>query len=297
MRRSTRGKVNGAAEGVRALSRRRSSSSRRRADTADVERAAKATGGWQEVVGAYKRRSTADDSGDASLAITLRLKLGRVLVDEVQQIDEALAAYRAVYEPTARTPTRSPRSSASIARPARYAELLGIYEKRRELSTRSDEKTQIRSEIAKLYETELKDNDKAINTYNGGPRGRADGPRRCERSTSSTVSSNAGSPTSTPPHDASSSMSNEAELIDLKFRLGQHAREAHRRRAGRAQELPRDPVPRCAARRCAQGPRGAPPTRGPSWGSGGDPREHLRRARRLAEAPRCARHPRAGGRR
>ena len=66
---------------------------------ADVERAAQLTGRWDDLIGAYQSEiESADGEGDAMLANTLRLRLGRVLVDEVQRIDDALAEYRAVYE-------------------------------------------------------------------------------------------------------------------------------------------------------------------------------------------------------
>ncbi|HVJ90714.1 MAG TPA: tetratricopeptide repeat protein, partial [Labilithrix sp.] len=136
--------------------------------TIDVERAAKATGQWQDVQGAYRTAiEQAIDAGDAGLAITLRLKLGRVLVEEMQQIDEALTVYRAVYDADSENAEALAALERLYRATSRYADLLGIYEKRRELSTDHDEKRQISYEIAKLYETEVKDLDRAIDTYNG----------------------------------------------------------------------------------------------------------------------------------
>jgi tetratricopeptide (TPR) repeat protein len=136
--------------------------------TVDVERAAKATGQWEEVQSAYRTAiDQAIDSGDAGLAITLRLKLGRVLVEEMQQVDEALAAYRAVYDHDSENTEALAALERLYRATSRYSDLLGIYEKRRELSTDHGEKKQISYEIAKLYETEVKDLDKAIDTYNG----------------------------------------------------------------------------------------------------------------------------------
>ena len=48
---------------------------------------------------------------------------------------------------------------------SRFTDLLGIYEKKRDLSSANDEKSAINYEIAKLYENEIKDVDKAIDTY------------------------------------------------------------------------------------------------------------------------------------
>ncbi|AKU99995.1 TPR domain protein, putative component of TonB system [Labilithrix luteola] len=136
--------------------------------TIDVERAAKATGEWAQVEAAYKNAvEQATDAGDASLAITLRLKLGRVLVEEMNQVDEALAVYRAVYDADSENADALAALERLYRATSRYADLLGIYEKRRELSPDQGEKKQISYEIAKLYETELKDLDRAIDTYNG----------------------------------------------------------------------------------------------------------------------------------
>ena len=66
---------------------------------ADVERAAQATGSWDALIESYRAAiNNLSDNGDAMGAINLRLRLGRVLVEEVQRIDEALVEYRAVYE-------------------------------------------------------------------------------------------------------------------------------------------------------------------------------------------------------
>jgi len=136
--------------------------------TIDAERAAKATGEWSQVESAYRTAiEQAADSGDASLAITLRLKLGRVLVEEMNQVDQALDVYRAVYDADSENADALAALERLYRATSRYADLLSVYEKRRELSPDATEKKQISYEIAKLYETELKDLDRAIDTYNG----------------------------------------------------------------------------------------------------------------------------------
>src|SRR5204863_1719286 len=65
----------------------------------DVERAARATSSWDSLIASYtKSIEKADSDGDRVLAIDLRLRFGRVLLDEVKRIDEALAQFRAVYD-------------------------------------------------------------------------------------------------------------------------------------------------------------------------------------------------------
>ncbi len=135
--------------------------------TVDAERGAKSTAEWPQVEAAYRKAiDEAEGSGDASLAITLRLKLGRVLVEEMNQVDEALSVYRAVYDAESENADALAALERLYRATSRYADLLGIYEKRRELSPDHEEKKQISYEIAKLYETELKDLDRAIDTYN-----------------------------------------------------------------------------------------------------------------------------------
>src|SRR5262249_51008937 len=48
---------------------------------------------------------------------------------------------------------------------ARFSDLLHIYDRRRDLSTSAEERKAINYEIASLYENELQDVDKAIETY------------------------------------------------------------------------------------------------------------------------------------
>ncbi len=132
----------------------------------DVERAAKAVGGWQRVVEAYDvvvRR--ADDSADHDLAVMLRLRLGRVHVEERHDVESALAAYRAVYEADGENPAALEALERLYRETKKFGELLGIYEKKRELAPTSEDKKLISYEIAKLYETELRDVDRAIDTY------------------------------------------------------------------------------------------------------------------------------------
>lgn len=131
--------------------------------SADAERAAKATQGWDRLIAAY--RSAIDAEGTSDLAIQLRLKLGRVLVGEVQRIDEALATYRAVYDADGENADAIRALEALYRQTQAYSDLLGIYEKKRDLATDPHEKKAINYEIAKLFETEVKDVDKAIETY------------------------------------------------------------------------------------------------------------------------------------
>ena len=95
----------------------------------------------------------------------LRLRLGRVLVESAQKIDEALDVYRAVYEADGDNVEAIGALEQLYRHTSRFGELLGIYEKKRDLSTTAEEKKAINAEIARLYENEIKDVDRAIDTY------------------------------------------------------------------------------------------------------------------------------------
>jgi tetratricopeptide (TPR) repeat protein len=132
----------------------------------DLERVASGTSRWDEVVASYRRAiQSADSSGDPNVAVMLRLRLGHALVEKVQRIDEALEVYRAVYEVDGDNVEAIAALEKLFRQTGRFGDLLGIYEKKRDLSTTPDEKKANSYEIAGLYENEINEVDKAIETY------------------------------------------------------------------------------------------------------------------------------------
>jgi tetratricopeptide (TPR) repeat protein len=132
----------------------------------DVERAAKATSSWEKLIESYRGAiAVADKDRDRALGVTLRLKLGRVLVDEAKDVAGALEAYRAVYDVEDDNAEALAALERLYRQTSRFAELLDIYGKRRDLSADPVEKKIINYEIAKLYESEMKDVDRAVETY------------------------------------------------------------------------------------------------------------------------------------
>lgn len=133
---------------------------------ADLERTAAATGSWDAVIAAYKSAITAaEDAGDAFTESALRLKLGRVLVDQVQRIDDALAQYRAVYEKEPENATALQALEALYRHTERWKDLLDVYSKKRELASDPEERKRILGEIARLQESQMGDSAAAIETY------------------------------------------------------------------------------------------------------------------------------------
>jgi golgin subfamily B member 1 len=133
---------------------------------ADLERAARVASRWPDVTAAYEKAvAKAEGESDNQLAIALRLRLGRVLVEELGKIDEALAEFRAVYEADGENQQALTALEGLYRQTSRYSELLGIYEKKRELAVDPEDKKQILYAIARLYENEIKDSKKAIESY------------------------------------------------------------------------------------------------------------------------------------
>src|SRR6201999_1998733 len=95
----------------------------------DVERPARATSQWDDLIAAYKSSiAKADGEGDRDLSIALRLRLGRVLLDEVKRVDDALAQFRAVYETDGENADAIGALERLYRETGRFGELLGIYE-------------------------------------------------------------------------------------------------------------------------------------------------------------------------
>ncbi|MDP8999842.1 MAG: hypothetical protein M3O46_07000, partial [Myxococcota bacterium] len=132
----------------------------------DLERVASGTSRWDEVVASYRRAiQVGEANGDRDVPVMLRLRLGQVLVEKLQKVDEALVVYRAVYDADPDNVDAITALEKLYRQTAGFGDLLLIYDKKRELSTTADERKAINYEIASLYESEINDVDKAIETY------------------------------------------------------------------------------------------------------------------------------------
>ncbi len=133
---------------------------------ADMERVAQVTARWDDVIAAYSSAVlAADDRGDVSTANALRLRLGRVFVEEAQRVDDALTEYRAVYESEPDNQVALGALEQLYRQTARWKDLLDVYTKKRELADAPDLRKHILYEIAKLYEVQIGDPKAAIETY------------------------------------------------------------------------------------------------------------------------------------
>ncbi|MBI5535063.1 MAG: tetratricopeptide repeat protein [Deltaproteobacteria bacterium] len=132
----------------------------------DMERVANLTNRWADVIASYRRsiiKSEADS--EHHLSIALHLKLGRVLVEEVSSIEQALAEFRSVYDADGENAEAIQALESLYRRTSKFDELLGIYEKKRELASDFNDKREVLYAIAQLYEAEMKQPDRAIETY------------------------------------------------------------------------------------------------------------------------------------
>ncbi len=132
----------------------------------DVERLAKVTDRWSDVVAAYQRGiEDADSRYDAESGTFLRLRLGHVLLESMGQPEKALATFREVYAIDNNNVDAIAALEKLYRQTGNFADLLIIYWKKRDLSASAEEKRTISYEIAKLYEEELRDVDHAVDTY------------------------------------------------------------------------------------------------------------------------------------
>jgi len=129
----------------------------------NAERVARASGGWPALVGAY--RSTLDALLDEERQASLRLRLGRVLLDETKNVDEALVEYRAVYELDPNNSIALEALERLYRATKRQSELLEVYEKQRELADTPEAQCRVLFGIAAMQEQELGQPERAVDTY------------------------------------------------------------------------------------------------------------------------------------
>ncbi|HOU93205.1 MAG TPA: hypothetical protein PLU22_19270, partial [Polyangiaceae bacterium] len=133
---------------------------------ADVERAAQVTGRWEDLVVAYRAAiAAAEAAGDAATVTALRLRLGRVLVDEVGRIDDALVEYRTVHEAEPDNAAALEALEKLYRQTERWDALLEVYGRKRALAGDAIERKPILYAIARLQVEQLGRIDAAIETY------------------------------------------------------------------------------------------------------------------------------------
>jgi golgin subfamily B member 1 len=195
----------------------------------DLERAAASTARWDEVVAAYQRAiQVMDLDQDRGTATMLRVRLGRVLVEMLQRVDEALEVYRAVYDADGENAVAIAALAKLYRQAGRFTDLLGVYERKLGLATAPEDKKAIYYEIASLYENEIGDVDRAIDAYS-----RVLEEDRADARALAALDGIYGRLARWEPYVGILRRRielsvDEAQLVDLKFRLGQSL-ESHLR--------------------------------------------------------------------
>jgi golgin subfamily B member 1 len=128
----------------------------------DIERAAEKAGRWEAVVEAYRRVLEEVDETDK---FEIRMRLARVLDEEVGRPEEALSHYDEILSEDPKNPRAVAALEKIYAQMGRYEELLDIYARRIEMAEDDDEKKEIYYNQALLWEEEIGDADKAIEVY------------------------------------------------------------------------------------------------------------------------------------
>ena len=192
--------------------------------TSHIERLAKETSGWAELVGAYE--AAYGKSGVDKLA--LMMVVARVQEEELAEPDKALQTNVEILKLDENNAQAIAALERLYLRTERYDELLGIYEKKLRLESDKEAQKEIRYKVASIFELEVKDNAKAIGAYQDILKDHPDelpAYRALDRVFVSMQSWSELSPVImrelklVPPGD-------NGAIVELKFRLGQ-LRETH----------------------------------------------------------------------
>ena len=128
-----------------------------------AERVARASGAWEGLIAAY--RSTLESLLDPEREASLRVRLGRVLLDENKNVDGALVQYRAVYELDPNNSIALEALERLYRETKRHSDLLEVYEKQRELADSPEAQCRVLFGIASMQELELGQPERAVDTY------------------------------------------------------------------------------------------------------------------------------------
>ncbi|MGZ3440256.1 MAG: hypothetical protein ACXVDD_12105, partial [Polyangia bacterium] len=123
----------------------------------EIERLAKETTGWAELVGAYEA-AYSRAGGDK---LPLMMVVARVQEEELAEPDKALSTNVEILKLDDNNAQAIAALERLYLRTERYDELLGIYEKKLRLESDKEAQKEIRYKVASIFELEIKDNAKA----------------------------------------------------------------------------------------------------------------------------------------
>ncbi|MCK9522586.1 MAG: tetratricopeptide repeat protein, partial [Proteobacteria bacterium] len=129
----------------------------------NVERVAGQAGRWEDVAEAY--RNLSENADDATQQVDFRLRMARVLSDELNRPEEALKHHEEILAVDPQNAKAVFALERIFAQMGRFEELMDIYAKRIELAADDDERKEIFYNQAMLWEEEIDDPSKAIAVY------------------------------------------------------------------------------------------------------------------------------------
>ena len=127
----------------------------------DLERTAGSSGRWQEVVTLYQ-----EIEGDVEEPLHLKLRLARVLDEELGQAEDALESYASVLEAE---PGSEPAIEGLVklyGQLGNFSELLSVFDHKFDLTDDPEEKKAIIYERAAILEDQIQDTVAAVDAYN-----------------------------------------------------------------------------------------------------------------------------------
>jgi len=130
----------------------------------DMERTAGVAGRWDDVVSSYKDALSKDLELD--LIGTLRLRTGRVLSEELNELDDALTYFKAVLAVDPENQVALSATADIYRRGARWDDLMAVYQRQIELTDAPSERVKILSGMALIAEHQAGDVGRAIQQYN-----------------------------------------------------------------------------------------------------------------------------------
>ncbi|MBN2528611.1 MAG: tetratricopeptide repeat protein [Deltaproteobacteria bacterium] len=128
----------------------------------DLERTAGKAGRWEDVLAAYRSAYEAAKGDDK---IDLRIRMARVMNEELGRSEEALKHFDAILEEDPKNAKAIYALERIYAQMGRFEELLDIYARRIEMAADDDERKEIYYNQALLWEEEIDDTQKAIDVY------------------------------------------------------------------------------------------------------------------------------------
>jgi tetratricopeptide (TPR) repeat protein len=132
-------------------------------DLMELERTARASDQWAQLVNVYQ--SALQQEIDEGTHRRLRLRLGRVLSEELERLDEALAQFQSVLDEDDENLHALAAMEDIYERAERWDELMQVYERRIELTDAPEDRVKILHGMAMIAEEQTGDIESAIEKY------------------------------------------------------------------------------------------------------------------------------------